>query len=222
MMQFKIIPVTQFQQNTSVIWCEKTMEGAIVDPGGECGKIIHVIEELGIKITKILLTHGHIDHVGGTLPLKEHFGVEVIGPHKDETFWFENLPQQSQMFNFEYVPAFSPDQWLEEGDTIQVGERLLSVIHTPGHTPGHIVFIDNDARLAWVGDVLFQGSIGRTDFPMGDHQTLLSSIKNKLWPMDDEIEFIPGHGPMSSFGVEKRTNPYVQEQQKRVTIHQQK
>jgi glyoxylase-like metal-dependent hydrolase (beta-lactamase superfamily II) len=208
-MAFKTIPVTAFAQNCSLIWCDKTKEAAIVDPGGDPHVIIDAVTHANVKVTKVLLTHGHLDHVGATREIADHYQVAIVGPHPDESFWLNALDQQSQMFGFEPVDPFEPDTWLAQGDTISVGELTLEVRHCPGHTPGHVVFIDHQNKLAIVGDVLFNGSIGRTDFPRGDHQALINSIVNQLWTLDDDYQFIPGHGPLSTIGYEKRHNPFV-------------
>ncbi|WP_432697173.1 MBL fold metallo-hydrolase [Marinobacterium sp. YM272] len=208
-MKFRIIPVTPFQQNCTLIWCEQTLEAAVIDPGGDIERIQAVIEEEGVKLTQVLLTHGHLDHVGGTAPLAREAGVPILGPHKEDAFWIDGLDQQSAMFGFGKVEGFTPDRWLDEGDTLTVGKEQLEVLFCPGHTPGHLVFFHRNSQLAQVGDVLFQGSIGRTDFPRGDHATLIRSIREKLFPLGDEVRFIPGHGPMSTFGEERRTNPFV-------------
>ncbi|MEZ5627210.1 MAG: MBL fold metallo-hydrolase [Rhodocyclaceae bacterium] len=209
MLEYRIIPVTPFAQNCSLLWCSDTRQAAVVDPGGDIPRIRQAIAEAGVTVDKILLTHGHIDHAGATAELARTLGVPIIGPQQEERFWLDALAQQSKMFGFPPVESFEPDRWLEEGDTVEVGNCRLQVIHTPGHTPGHVVFFDADARLAVVGDVLFAGSIGRTDFPRGDHATLVSAIRNKLWPLGDDVSFIPGHGPQSTFGAERATNPYV-------------
>jgi hydroxyacylglutathione hydrolase len=208
-MKFRVIPVTPFEQNCSLLWCEETHEGAVVDPGGDLPRIIDAARALGVRIVKILLTHGHIDHAGGTAELAAQLGVPVEGPQEEERFWIDQLPQQGQMFGFPRVEAFTPDRWLNDGDKVSFGNVSLDVLHCPGHTPGHVVFFNAQAKLAVVGDVLFQGSIGRTDFPRGDHDTLIRSIRGKLWPLGDDVAFIPGHGPMSTFGEERRNNPYV-------------
>ena len=166
-MQFRVIPVTPFQQNCSLLWCERTLKGAVVDPGGDLDAIQAAVARFGVTVDKILLTHGHIDHAGGTADLKRRLGVPIVGPQREESFWIDQLPQQSQMFGFPRAEAFVPDRWLEDGDDVEFGEVRLEVIHTPGHTPGHVVFFNRASRLAVVGDVLFQGSIGRTDFPRG-------------------------------------------------------
>lgn len=208
-LKFEIVPVTAFQQNCSIIWCDKTNEAALVDPGGDVSKLVAKVNELGVKVTKVLLTHGHLDHVGGTEEIAAAYQVPVIGPEKQDAFWLQALPGQSDMFGFARTEAFDPTQWLEDGDEVTLGESVLKVIHTPGHTPGHVVFFSEEDRVAWVGDVLFNGSIGRTDFPKGDHATLISSIKDKLFPLGNDIKFVPGHGPTSTFGIERQQNPYV-------------
>ncbi|MBN0988133.1 MBL fold metallo-hydrolase [Amphritea pacifica] len=208
-MKYSIIPVTPFQQNCTLLWCEESKKAAVVDPGGDIGVVLSRIAELGLELEKILLTHAHIDHAGGTAELVKQTGVPIEGPHIGDQFWIDGLPQQSQMFGFPQVEIFTPDRWLEEGDRVTVGKETLEVLHCPGHTPGHVVFYSPQSQLAQVGDVLFQGSIGRTDFPKGDHATLISSIREKLFPLGDSVAFIPGHGPMSTFGHERKTNPFV-------------
>ncbi|SEQ84190.1 Glyoxylase, beta-lactamase superfamily II [Amphritea atlantica] len=208
-MKYSIIPVTPFQQNCTLLWCEESKKAAVVDPGGDIAVVLARIAELGLELEKILLTHAHIDHAGGTAELVKQTGVPIEGPHIGDQFWIDGLPQQSQMFGFPQVEIFTPDRWLEEGDRVTVGNETLEVLHCPGHTPGHVVFYSPESQLAQVGDVLFQGSIGRTDFPKGDHATLISSIREKLFPLGDSVAFIPGHGPMSTFGHERKTNPFV-------------
>lgn len=208
-MKYRIIPVTQFEQNCSLIWCEQTRKGAVVDPGGDLDQILAVVQDEGVELEKILLTHAHIDHAGGTADLAEMKQLPIVGPHKGDEYWIQGLPQQASMFGFKPARIFTPDRWLEDGESVQVGNVTLSVIHCPGHTPGHVVFFDPASKLAIVGDVLFNGSIGRTDFPGGNHQTLIDSIKLKLFPLGDDVDFIPGHGPMSTFGAEKKFNPFV-------------
>lgn len=208
-LKYQIVPVTPFQQNCSIIWCDETNQAAIVDPGGDIEQLTKVVEDLGLTVTQLILTHGHLDHVGGTAPLSQSLNVPVIGPHKDDEFWLQGLPRQSEMFGFPMTEAFEPTQWLNDGDEINVGNQSLQVLHTPGHTPGHVILFSNDANVAFVGDVLFKGGIGRTDFPRGDHPTLINAIKTKLWPLGDDVTFVPGHGPLSTFGHERATNPFV-------------
>jgi len=209
MIDLRIVPVTPFEQNCSIVWCDKTRKAAVVDPGGDLERILAKAKELGVTIEKILITHGHIDHAGGTAQLARELGVPVEGPEKADLFWIAGIPQQAKTFGFPGAESFEPDRWLHDGDTVTVGDERLRVIHVPGHTPGHVAFFHADARLAIVGDVLFAGSIGRTDFPQGDHATLIRSIRQKLFPLGDDITFVPGHGPTSTFGEERRSNPYV-------------
>lgn len=208
-MKYCSIPVTHYQQNCSILWCESTHEAAVVDPGGDVENILKAIREQGVNPTKILLTHGHLDHVGATAVLKKALEVPVIGPHRDDDFWIEGLSAQSKMMGFQEPESFNPDQWLEDGNTVKVGNCELQVIHCPGHTPGHVVFYSSDADVAFVGDVLFSGSIGRTDFPKGNLEQLLHSIRSKLFPLGDSVRFVPGHGPESTFGDEREHNPFV-------------
>ena len=207
--EFAIIPVTPFQQNCSLLWCKETHQAAIVDPGGDVDLIMEAIERAEVTPQKILLTHGHIDHAGGTAEIAARLRVPVEGPQREDRFWIDQLPQQSVMFGFPQLAAFTPDRWLEDGDRVSFGNVELGVLHCPGHTPGHVVFFSAPDHLAIVGDVLFDGSIGRTDFPRGDHGTLIRSITGKLWPLGDETTFIPGHGPLSTFGDQRRYNPFV-------------
>ncbi|WP_294615711.1 MBL fold metallo-hydrolase [uncultured Gilliamella sp.] len=209
MFQYQIIPVTSFEENCSIIWCDETKEAAFIDPGGEPELLQNAVEKLKVNIKQILLTHGHLDHVGAAVKLAEHFNVKIIGPNQEDEFLFNSLPQQSMQFGFPYTEAFLPDRWLQEGDQIHVGKTVFDVLFCPGHTPGHIVFINHQDRLAFVGDVLFKGSVGRTDFPRGNHASLISAITNKLLPLGDDFVFIPGHGPMSTFGNERISNPYL-------------
>ena len=208
-LQFHSVPVTPFQQNCTLLWCEDSKRAAVVDPGGDIERILAAVEERGLKLEKILLTHGHLDHVGGTAALSKQLELPIEGPHREDAFWIEQLPVQTQMFGFPPVESFTPDRWLQQGDTVTVGEETLEVYHCPGHTPGHVIFFHRPSKLALVGDVLFAGSIGRTDFPKGDHDTLIRSITERLWPLGDDVRFIPGHGPMSTFGQERQTNPFV-------------
>ena len=203
-----IVPVTPLQQNCSLIWCTKTMRGAFVDPGGDLPKLREAVRQTGVTIEKILLTHGHIDHCGSAGIFAEELGVEIEGPHQDDIFWISRLAEDGQRYGVDGRP-FEPARWLVDGDTVTVGELTLNVRHCPGHTPGHVVFHHPESKLAIVGDVLFQGSMGRTDFPRGNHQQLLDSITQRLWPMGGETAFVPGHGPMSTFAHERATNPFV-------------
>ena len=208
-LSIQVIPVTPFAQNCSLIWDSTTMQGALVDPGGDGSTLIGKVEAQGVKIEKILLTHGHLDHVGATVAMAQHFQVPVIGPHQDDAFWLDALMQQSQMFGFPPASAFHPDQWLQEGDKVTVGTCELDVLHCPGHTPGHVAFIDKQGGNAIVGDLLFAGSIGRSDFPRGNHQQLITSIRSKLFALADNTRVYPGHGPTTTIGHEKATNPFV-------------
>lgn len=204
-----ILPVTPFQQNCSLIWCEETKLGAVVDPGGDLDRIRAAIAEAGITLEKILITHAHIDHAGATAELAESEGVPIEGPHRDDAFLIESLTEQGAKYGFKGARSFEPSRWLDEGDAVTVGKLTFAVRHCPGHTPGHVVFVNESARIAAVGDVLFQGSIGRSDLPRGNHEDLVRSIRERLFPMGDDITFIPGHGPVSTFGQERRSNPYV-------------
>jgi len=209
-MDYRIIPVTAFAQNATLLWCEETKKAAVVDPGGDLDTILAAAASAGVTIEKILLTHGHIDHAGGTAELARRLGIPIEGPQREDEFWIAQLPQQSRMFGFpDHCDAFTPDRWLDDGDKVSVGNLTLDVLFTPGHTPGHVCFFHAPSKLAIVGDVLFAGSIGRTDFPRGDYDTLIRSIRTQLWPLGDDVEFIPGHGPMSTFGEERRNNPFV-------------
>ena len=203
-----IIPVTPLQQNCCLIWCTKTMRGAFTDPGGDLHRLKAAAVQHGVEIEKILLTHGHIDHCGSAKILADELGVEIEGPHEDDRFWIARLEDDGRSYGIT-GKVFESDRWLVNGDTVTVGELSFDVYHCPGHTPGHVVFHHPASKLAIVGDVLFQGSIGRTDFPMGNHQDLLDAITRRLWPLGDDTHFVPGHGPMSTFGQERRTNPFV-------------
>ncbi len=208
-MKYLIIPVTQLDQNCSLIWCEQTLAAALVDPGGDADVLLAAVRENGLHLTKLLLTHGHLDHVGAAVELAAKLDIPIEGPQREDAFWLEALPQQSAMWGFPHIPVFTPDRWLEQGDTVSVGNQLLEVLHCPGHTPGHVAFFHRSSQTAFVGDVLFKGSIGRTDFPHGDYPALIRSIRERLFPLGDEVTFIPGHGPASTFGQERLTNPYV-------------
>ena len=209
LMRYLIVPVTPFEQNCTIFWCENTRQAAVIDPGGDVERIVQALSDEGLTLAKILVTHGHIDHAGAVAALRERFPVPVGGPHEEDRFWIEGMPQQSRMFGFPDVQSFTPDRWLQDGDAVTFGEVTLEVLHCPGHTPGHVVFYHAPSHLAQVGDVLFQGAIGRTDFPRGDYNTLIASITGKLFPLGDDVQFIPGHGPMSDFGEERRYNPFL-------------
>lgn len=204
-----IIPVTPFQQNCTMIWSNETKEGVFVDPGGEADELIKAAEENGVKIKEIWLTHGHLDHAGAATEVARKLGIKIIGPHKDDKWLLDSIPESWAKYGYNMGEACSPDVWLNDGDVVEFAGIKFDVVHCPGHTPGHVAFINKDLQLAFVGDLLFAGSIGRTDFPKGNHQDLINSITKKLWPYGNDIRFIPGHGPMSSFGQERLSNPYV-------------
>ncbi|EFO31796.1 beta-lactamase domain protein [Roseibium sp. TrichSKD4] len=203
-----VIPVTPFQQNCSLIWSPETKKGAVVDPGGDVETIVKVIKEYGVEVEKIILTHGHIDHIGGAADLAAQLGVKVIGPHKADEPLIERVADQAKQFGLPDVKPVRPDEWLDEGDMVEFAGRNFEVLHCPGHAPGHVVFFDRDLRFAFSGDVLFAGSIGRTDLPLGDHDTLIRSIKEKMLPLGDDVSFLPGHGEASTIGHERQTNPF--------------
>ena len=208
-MQFTIIPVTNFEQNCTLVSCEKTGKAAAIDPGGDIERILAEVEKQDLILEKILITHAHIDHAGGAGQLAREQNLPIEGPHPDDNFWIDDLPQQSRMFGLPMAEQFEPSRWLGQGDTVTVGEETLEVRHCPGHTPGHVVFFHPQSRVAIVGDVLFKGSIGRTDFPKGDHNLLISSIHQQLFPMGDEVQVISGHGPITTIGEERSTNPFL-------------
>ncbi len=208
-MKVTIVPVTPFQQNSTILQCERTNRAAIVDPGGDLDKIMAKVEDLGVELEKILVTHAHIDHAGGVAELSEATGLPIEGPQQGDKFWIDLLEEQGAMFGFPGASPFTPDRWLKDGDEIKLGDLRIETRHCPGHTPGHIIFYHDATKIAIVGDVLFKGSIGRTDFPRGDYATLIHSIKNRLWPLGDDVQFVPGHGPVSTFGQERLTNPFV-------------
>jgi glyoxylase-like metal-dependent hydrolase (beta-lactamase superfamily II) len=207
-MRAAILPVTPLQQNCSLIWCTRTMKGALVDPGGDLDRLKDAVAKAGVTLEKLLVTHGHLDHCGQTGVLAKELGLPIEGPARADSFWIERLPEDGQRWGLP-GESFAPDRWLEDGDKVTVGDLELDVIHCPGHTPGHVVFYHAPSQFAIVGDVLFQGSIGRTDFPMSNHQDLVDAITRKLWPLGDDVTFIPGHGPVSTFGQERATNPFV-------------
>jgi glyoxylase-like metal-dependent hydrolase (beta-lactamase superfamily II) len=207
-LNYQIIPVTPFEQNCSLLWCDETLSAAVVDPGGDIARILSVVKSKGVTLEKILVTHGHIDHAGAVAELAEKLALPIEGPQREDQFWIDNLSDQSRMFGFPEARPFTPDRWLEQGDRVTFGKVEMSVLHCPGHTPGHVVFFNEPGRLAIVGDVLFKGSVGRTDFPRGHFDTLMASIHNQLWPLGDDVAFISGHGPMSTIGAERRSNPF--------------
>lgn len=207
-MNIEIIPVTAFQQNCSLIWDDEK-NAAIIDPGGEAEKLIGRIEELGLNLEAILLTHAHLDHVGAAEQVKQHFGVEIWGPQEEDRFLFDSLPEQSQRFGMPTIHAFLPDRWLHEGETIHAGGGIFEILHLPGHTPGHIGFIEKQKKAAFTGDVLFQGSIGRTDLPGGNYTQLISAIREKLFKLNDDMIIIAGHGPYTTIEHEKTNNPFL-------------
>jgi hydroxyacylglutathione hydrolase len=209
MLKYQTIPVTPFQQNCSIVWDDATMRAAIVDPGGDIDTLLAEAARLGVTLEQIWLTHAHIDHAGGSAELAERLSLPIVGPHPADQFWIDAISQQAMMFGFPDARPFVPTRWLQDGDSVELAGHVLHVRHCPGHTPGHVVFHSPAMNRAFVGDVLFAGSIGRTDFPQGNHQQLLASIRERLWPMGDETVFIPGHGPESTFGRERRTNPFV-------------
>lgn len=207
-LKYHIVPVTPFEQNCTLLWCDETQRAAVVDPGGDVRRILAAVEKAGVQLERILVTHGHIDHAGGVTELAERLSLPVEGPQVEDRFWIDGMPQQAQMYGFPNVRSFTPDRWLEQGDTVRFGNVEMQVLHCPGHTPGHVVFFNDAARLALVGDVLFRGSVGRTDFPKGSFDALINSIRLKLWPLGDDVAFISGHGPMSTFGEERLNNPF--------------
>ncbi|MBZ6077537.1 MBL fold metallo-hydrolase [Microvirga puerhi] len=210
-MRAAIIPVTPFEQNCTLLWNDSTKKGAVIDPGGDLDRIRKVIDESGVTVEKIILTHGHIDHAGGATQLKEDLGVPIEGPHEADRTLLEHLPEQGRAYGFDGVRAVMPDRWLKEGDTVTVGGLVMDVLHCPGHSPGSVVLVSRDDRFALVGDVLFNGSVGRTDLPGGDGAALIHAIKTKLLPLGDDVTFICGHGPMSTIGQERATNPFLQD-----------
>jgi hydroxyacylglutathione hydrolase len=204
-----IAPVTPLQQNCTIVWCAKTKKAAVIDPGGEVPRLMKALEDQGLILEKIWITHGHMDHAGGAAELKRLTGVPIEGPHKDDQFWIDRIQESGEMYGVPEARIFVTDRWLDDGDVVTLGETAFEVLHCPGHTPGHVIFFHRQARFAQVGDVLFKGSIGRTDFPRGNHQDLLDAITGKLWPLGNDVQFVPGHGPMSTFGAERRSNPFV-------------
>ena len=203
-----VAPVTPLQQNCTLVWCLKTRKAAIIDPGGEVERLLQMVRDRGLTLEKIWITHGHADHAGGAQALKETTGCPIEGPHPDDRFWIDRIPTDALKWGMS-GRSFEPDRWLAEGDVVTLGETRFEVYHCPGHTPGHVIFFHREAGFAQVGDVLFKGSIGRTDFPRGVHADLIASITSKLWPLGDHVQFVPGHGQPSTFGAERASNPFV-------------
>lgn len=211
-LQLLIVPVTPFQQNCSILVCGRTGEAAVFDPGGDLDRIEAALSKSGARLSKVFLTHGHMDHCGLSSVFAKRHGVPLEGPHVADKFWIDQLPDSGKRFGMTDLKAFDSNRWLVDGDTVSFGAQTLSVRHCPGHTPGHVIFFHEGARLAIVGDVLFQGSIGRTDFPRGNYQELIDSITQRLWPLGSDVSFVPGHGPMSTFGDERLSNAFVSDE----------
>lgn len=209
-MNIRIIPVTPFEQNCSLLHCESSGQAVLVDPGGDPERILSVVSDVGATLQKILVTHGHFDHVGAVGRMARELGVPIEGPHRDDLFLLESLAQWCSQFGFPAPEDFLPDRWLQQGDLVTFGDQTLEVRHCPGHTPGHVIFFHPQDRIAVVGDVIFKGSIGRTDFPRGDHQTLLESIRGQIWPLGDDVTLLPGHGPTTTVAEERAHNPFLQ------------
>lgn len=209
MMKYSVIAVTPLQENCSLVWCDVTMKAAVIDPGGETERIVELIKEKGIELEHILITHAHFDHVGAVADLAEQLDIPIDGPHPDDKFLVDSMPRQGAMFGCEPVRPFTPTRYLHDGDSIQIGEITLTVLHCPGHTPGHVSFYNDETKTAFVGDVIFKGSVGRTDFEGSDHNRLINSIMEKLLPLGSDVIFIPGHGPSSTFGEERLSNPFL-------------
>ena len=208
-LQGVIIPVTPFQQNCSLVWCSETKRAAVVDPGGEIDRILAAAESQGVVIDRVLVTHGHLDHAGAAAALAQELGIPIEGPQREDVFWIDRIAEQGARYGMSDCRPFTPDRWLEEGDTVTLGAQTLTIHHCPGHTPGHVVLHHAPSRLAFVGDVLFRGSVGRSDLPHGDGAALIRSITGKLWPLGNDVTFVPGHGPLSTFGQERCDNPFV-------------
>jgi glyoxylase-like metal-dependent hydrolase (beta-lactamase superfamily II) len=208
-LQVRVIPVTPLQQNCSLIWNEASKRAAFVDPGGDADRLMGALDHFGLTLTRIWLTHGHLDHAGAAAELRERTGVQIEGPHHEDQFWLDQIEEDARRYGVSGLRNVTPDRYFEDGETLEFEGAHFDVVHTPGHTPGHVVIVNSAAQVAFVGDVLFAGSIGRTDFPRGDHAQLIASITGKLWPLGDDITFIPGHGPASTFGRERQNNPFV-------------
>jgi len=212
-----VTPVTPLQQNCTTVWCTKTNKAAVIDPGGSVDAILGEVARRGLTLDAIWITHGHLDHAGAAAEMQEKTGLDIVGPHLEDQFWIDLIPPQGQTYGLPEARSFPPPRWLDDGDVLTLGEPTWEVFHCPGHTPGHVIFFNRQARFAQVGDVLFQGSVGRTDFPRSDHQALLSAITTKLWPLGDDVTFVPGHGPHSTFGAERRSNPFVSDRAMQAT-----
>ena len=204
-----IVPVTPFQQNCTILFDADDKVGVVVDPGGDVPAILAAIEDQGVTVSAIWITHGHLDHVGGAMELKAALGVDIIGPHEADAQLLTNVAKQAASYGLTGMQDCTPDRYLVEGETVSFGDHVFEILHCPGHAPGHIIFFNREAGFAHVGDVLFRGSVGRTDLPGGDHDTLIRSIKEKLLPLGDDVGFICGHGPGGRLGEERRTNPYL-------------
>lgn len=209
MLHYETVPVTPFQQNCSIVYCDTTHQAAIIDPGGDLDVLLDACKRLGVTLAQIWITHAHIDHAGACAELAERLQLPIMGPHEGDQFWIDGLPQAAASYGFAPAKPFKPTRWLHDSDTVTLGEHTLQVRHCPGHTPGHVVFYSPELKRAFVGDVLFAGSIGRTDFPGGNHADLINAIKTKLLPLGDDVTFTPGHGPESTFGEERLSNPYL-------------
>ena len=207
-----VVPVTPLRQNCTIVWCVKTLKAAVIDPGGDVARLLELVRQKGLSVEKIWITHGHLDHAGGAAALKAATGAVIEGPHLDDGFWIDDIARSGAKYGMTDAQGFTPDRWLADGDRVTLGETELEVYHCPGHTPGHVVFFHRQARFAQVGDVLFAGSIGRTDFPKGSYPDLIASITGKLWPLGDDVTFVPSHEQPSTFGAERRTNPWVSDE----------
>lgn len=207
--QIQVVPVTQFQQNCSLVWSAATMRGTVVDPGGDVPLIQEAIAKAGITVERILLTHGHLDHAGGAADLKAALGVEVVGPHAADEPLLARIAEQGRSYGMDDLKSVKPDRYLQDGDTIEIAGVVFDVLHCPGHSPGSLVYASKELGFALMGDVLFAGSVGRTDLPGGSHETLIRSITDKVLPLGDDVQFLPGHGPASTIGQERATNPFL-------------
>ena len=207
-----VVPVTPLRQNCTIVWCTKTMKAAVIDPGGEVPGLLTILAQHGLTLEKIWITHGHLDHAGGAAAMQAATGVPIEGPHPDDQFWIDDIGQNAARWGMPDARVFTPDRWLFDGDIVTLGDTQFEVYHCPGHTPGHVIFFHREGRFAQVGDVLFAGSVGRTDFPRGSFPDLVASITGKLWPLGDDVVFVPGHEQVSTFGAERRSNPFVSDQ----------